>query len=560
MSSRFNNIDLNSDAVPIEQNDIGMFESEAAQTLVDQPMGNNDGDMMKFDISDQTSISELKLGQLGGNVDGGTWVGHEIKGSVESELVLEEKSIENGVKFFVNDLVWAKVRSHPWWPGQIFNPSDASEKARKHQNGNDRLLIGYFGDKSFAWNEESRVKPFHTNFFQMEKQSDLESFQHAVDCSLDEVSRRVQFGLSCLCSPEELSNKIKTQMVVNGGIKEEASIIEGMEDNRSNVDSFAPLKLIQYMKKLAEFPHEGIDRLDFVIAHSQLLAFNSWKGYYDLPEFKTFEAWLDKDEGVQGNGSMKRKGKMDSDVRMLKKEKLTSDLIYENSSNSQKMKDEKTSMSLKSKKQFSRLGESTSPPVIKKSEASKIVSPNEMLSEVRLTAEDPMNNNKTAKCFLGFFSDFRNSFCMERSSDQIIKAKDDDEKEKENEILLFKPMTPSNPEVQGDQQQNSPTALILKFRDMSNVPPVPKLNKIFSKFGPLDESETELMKKSKRAKIIFKRRRDAETAFSSSGKFRIFGPALISYLLTPQKNLTLQKNLTPQKNCPSTKRSKKAAP
>ena len=40
-----------------------------------------------------------------------------------------------------------------------------------------------------------------------------------------------------------------------------------------------------------------------------------------------------------------------------------------------------------------------------------------------------------------------------------------------------------------------------------------------------------MLKKSKRAKVVFRRCVHAETAFSSAGKYSIFGPSLVSYRL-----------------------------
>ena len=100
--------------------------------------------------------------------------------------------IEKEGEFSVSDMVWGKVRSHPWWPGQIFDPSDSSEKAMKHYK-KDCHLVAYFGDRTFAWNEESQLKPFRTHFSSIEKQSTSESFQNAVDCAVDEVTRRAEY-------------------------------------------------------------------------------------------------------------------------------------------------------------------------------------------------------------------------------------------------------------------------------------------------------------------------------------------------------------------------------
>lgn len=94
------------------------------------------------------------------------------------------------------------------------------------------------------------------------------------------------------------------------------------------------------------------------------------------------------------------------------------------------------------------------------------------------------------------------------------------------------------------QLEDSPTALTLKFTDMDSIPTEAKLIKIFSHFGPLKESETEVLAKKHCARVVFKRRSDAETAFSSSGKFEIFGPSLVCYQLnyapSPRKSPSVE--------------------
>lgn len=200
---------------------------------------------------------------------------------------------ENEGEFVVSDLVWGKVRSHPWWPGQIFDPSDSSEKALKHQK-KDCFLVAYFGDRTFAWNEASQLKPFRTHFSHIEKQSNSESFQHAVDCALEEVSRRVEFGLACSCIPKDAYDNIKFQVVENTGIRQESSTRDGV-DRSASADFFEPDKLIEYTKALAHFPSGGSDRLELMIAKAQLLAFYRLKGYCSLPEFQFCGQLLEND-------------------------------------------------------------------------------------------------------------------------------------------------------------------------------------------------------------------------------------------------------------------------
>ncbi|CAI9091000.1 OLC1v1025913C1 [Oldenlandia corymbosa var. corymbosa] len=196
-------------------------------------------------------------------------------------------------EFSITDLVWGKVRSHPWWPGQIFDPADASDKAVKYHK-KDTFLVAYFGDRTFAWNDASLLKPFGPFFSQIEKQSSSEAFQNAVSCALDEVSRRVKLGLSCSCISKDAREKIECQTVENTGIREESSRRYGI-DKSSGATSFDPNKLLHYVRSLAWSPVSLPDRLELVRAHAQLSSFCCFKGYREPPTFEVRDAMLDKD-------------------------------------------------------------------------------------------------------------------------------------------------------------------------------------------------------------------------------------------------------------------------
>ncbi|KAG6600101.1 Serine/threonine-protein kinase ATM, partial [Cucurbita argyrosperma subsp. sororia] len=205
--------------------------------------------------------------------------------SVQLHQAHYELPLENEGDFSVSDLVWGKVRSHPWWPGQIFDPSDSSDKAMKYYK-KDFFLVAYFGDCSFAWNEVSHLKPFRTHFSQEEMQSHSEAFQNAVECALEEVSRRYELGLACSCTPREAYDMIKCQVIENAGIREESSRRYGV-DKSASATSFEPAKFIEYIRDLAKFPADGGDRLDLVIAKAQLTAFYRLKGHCGLPQFQS---------------------------------------------------------------------------------------------------------------------------------------------------------------------------------------------------------------------------------------------------------------------------------
>ncbi|XVF07962.1 hypothetical protein REPUB_Repub06bG0184600 [Reevesia pubescens] len=224
-------------------------------------------------------------------------------------------------EFRVSDLVWGKVRSHPWWPGQIFDRSAATAKAKKYLK-KDCCLIAYYGDQTFAWNEASLIKPFRPHFSRMEKQNNMEEFHYAVDCALDEVSRRLEFGLACSCISEEAYTQVKTQIIVNAGIREESSSIDG-GDRFSSAASFDPFELVETMKALAQSPSYGeVDRLQFTTSRAQLLAFHRWKGYSELPEFQNLCGLLETDAEIPLSEEVKKCSKLiGNDVPSVEVEK-----------------------------------------------------------------------------------------------------------------------------------------------------------------------------------------------------------------------------------------------
>ncbi|KAL3646730.1 hypothetical protein CASFOL_009274 [Castilleja foliolosa] len=528
----------------------------------------------------------------------------------------EHQITEKEGEYCVLDLVWGKVKSHPWWPGQIFPPIAASDKATKHFR-KQSYLIAYFGDRSFAWNEGSNIRPFRMHFSQMEKQSNSDGFCHAVSCALDEVTRRVESGLSCPCLSEEVHDKIKTQVVSNAGILEDKNIIDG-GDHLSGPTSFLPGNLVQFLESAAELPKSITDRLQFTVAKAQLLAFSRWKGQYELPVFEQYIGMLeddvtqvtvkeDRNETKKGEStardgsSQKRKHpSSENDCPATKQKRISalmssSSLILPNV-DEKPIKGVHRSPNLSGnsnprEKRLKRLlpsrpvGDGENNPELKISEESELVeiildeipTSNVILSKLILAAKVPMQGLSVMISEVDFLREFRNLICLEKKptfgnaemdngkqpasletadasglgsegiedsywTDRIIQGYSQKQ-------VLLEPQNPNDTAVQVEEEagikeretvvENQPTALILNFTNLDSIPDVANLNEIFGRYGPLKESETEILRKSKRVKVIFKRRGDAETAFSSTGKYSIFGPSLVSYRLhydpTPHK-------------------------
>ncbi|KAJ1287306.1 hypothetical protein BS78_03G420900 [Paspalum vaginatum] len=190
---------------------------------------------------------------------------------------------EGSRDFAPPELVWGKVRSHPWWPGQVFDAADASEVALQHRKAG-APLVAYFWDRTFAWSDRSALLPFHSNFTRLAAQSTMSSFVSAVDSALQEVRRRVEAGLSCGCSGSSTAIK---QEVQNSGVRQGA--YGAAVDAVYMRGSFHGEAFLDYISALGKKPLAGADLLELAIAKAQLRAFNRSRGRRDLPEFVMFE-------------------------------------------------------------------------------------------------------------------------------------------------------------------------------------------------------------------------------------------------------------------------------
>ncbi|CAI9767449.1 unnamed protein product [Fraxinus pennsylvanica] len=581
---------------------------------------------------------------------------------------------ENEGQLSISDLVWGKVRSHPWWPGQIFDPADASEKAMKYYK-KDCFLVAYFGDRTFAWNDLSVLKPFRSHFSQIEKQSNSEAFQNAVECALEEISRRVELGLACRCLPQAALDKIDVQTVENTGIREESSRRYGV-DRSTKATSFEPTKLLDYVKELAPAASHGADRLDLVIARSQLLAYSHYKGQHTQIEFVFSGELLENDAHTQLSdavddssgkaASHKRKDTPMDSLQPRKKERtfkeIMGDIAYspdgEGESDAKDLSKSVSSSSGRKRKTLDSFADGSDPRVIGhdakvstttsptpkpsfkigeciRRVASQLTAPtlssskgntdqtgidsgpqinehheegstvvpeehsslDEMLSQLKLAAQDPNKGHSYLRSNITFFTGFRSSIALNRrgrkkkaslaadgtgefefddandsywtdrivqnySGEQLLQAREngggqyppvpyDPEKyqnsgrrpnsrKRYSRGNLVKASEESNEYVNKRKQESLPAELVLNFAERDSLPSEINLTRIFKRFGPLMESKTEVDRDSGRAKVIFKNGSDAEVAFSSAAKFNIFGPVLVNYQLVHSPATSVQ--------------------
>ncbi|KAK9067294.1 hypothetical protein SSX86_014620 [Deinandra increscens subsp. villosa] len=193
----------------------------------------------------------------------------------------EEGQEEEDHSFVVGDFVWGKIKSHPWWPGQIYDPSDASDYAATLKR-KGRLLVAYFGDGSFSWCSPSQLKPFIDHFQEMSSQSDSKKFVNAVQKALEDITRLVEAELMCKC---QLVNRNEDAGVVNRGIKEEARVPKG-NTVKVLMDRVEPVEIVSTLKGYATMePGTRVIDLELTVLKSCLSAFYTKKGGYLLADY-----------------------------------------------------------------------------------------------------------------------------------------------------------------------------------------------------------------------------------------------------------------------------------
>ncbi|KAJ4831507.1 hypothetical protein Tsubulata_004739 [Turnera subulata] len=184
--------------------------------------------------------------------------------------------------FGVGDFVWGKIRSHPWWPGRVYDPLDASDYAKRVKH-TDKILVAYFGDRTFAWCHPSQLIPFEENFSEMSSQSHSRSFVNAVEEAVNEVGRLVDLKMTCACVPKDNLIGFGRTLVVNAGIKEGLLVPEAGIDKFST-SLFEPAEFLPTLKHIAQIATIP-NMLEFSVLKNCLSAFYRAKGGCELPKY-----------------------------------------------------------------------------------------------------------------------------------------------------------------------------------------------------------------------------------------------------------------------------------
>ncbi|XP_073049464.1 PWWP domain-containing protein 1-like [Primulina eburnea] len=199
----------------------------------------------------------------------------EDYGSVLSdfdEFAVKDNGGAVGYGYDVGDMVWGKVKSHPWWPGHIYNENYASVPVRKSKR-EGHVLVAFFGDSSYGWFLPAELIPFEQNFAEKSRQTNLRTFLTSVEDAIDELSRRRSLGLACRCRNEFNfgPSASKGDYLVDIGVGDEPGVYSSIQINKAR-DSFQPREMLSFMQQMALKPRNQHLTIEFIRNKATVLA------------------------------------------------------------------------------------------------------------------------------------------------------------------------------------------------------------------------------------------------------------------------------------------------
>ncbi|XP_061338038.1 PWWP domain-containing protein 1 [Gastrolobium bilobum] len=179
---------------------------------------------------------------------------HDFCGSDGKSMLYDE-----GYGFEVGEMVWGKVKSHPWWPGHIYNEAFASSAVRRTKR-EGHVLVAFFGDSSYGWFEPAELIPFDANFAEKSKQLSSRPFLKAVEEAVDEASRRCGLALVCRCRNPPNFRPTNVEGYFSVHVPDYEPGVYSNAQIKIARNSFRPIETLGFLKQLAFAPHGGDHR------------------------------------------------------------------------------------------------------------------------------------------------------------------------------------------------------------------------------------------------------------------------------------------------------------
>ncbi|XP_015061993.1 uncharacterized protein LOC107007748 [Solanum pennellii] len=237
-------------------------ETEGNQTRVNEIKDEEGGSSvksgrMKLEQKGKTALVSSKTDARKGKLE--PYVSeYDLMLSKFDEFAGNVKCWSVGYGFEMGDMVWGKVKSHPWWPGHIFSEAFATPSVRRSKR-EGHILVAFYGDSSYGWFDPDELVHFEPTYAEKSMQTNVKNFIKAVEEGVDEVSRRSALGLVCYCRKTYRLRAVS----INGFFAVDFSDLErnctySASQIKKARESFKPKETRGYVNKLALKPRRKV--------------------------------------------------------------------------------------------------------------------------------------------------------------------------------------------------------------------------------------------------------------------------------------------------------------
>ncbi|XP_047957569.1 PWWP domain-containing protein 3-like [Salvia hispanica] len=173
--------------------------------------------------------------------------------------------------FRAGDLVWAKIKSQPWWPAQVYDPRDASELALKHSR-EGCVLVCFFGEDSCSWCLPVQLVPLVENLDSIWSERPSRSFEKAVHRAFDEIGRLMESKILCRCISLEKRGDLARPVAKNVGVKA-GLLVPEVDFDRLPIPQYEPADIRAKLVRFARTASFG-NVLDLTVLRSWISAYS----------------------------------------------------------------------------------------------------------------------------------------------------------------------------------------------------------------------------------------------------------------------------------------------
>ncbi|XP_043708414.1 uncharacterized protein LOC122657691 isoform X2 [Telopea speciosissima] len=231
--------------------------------------------MMEHETTSGGVIPEVSFGEMGRDAEATVEAIGSDFNSLYSKVDLNyetARALRYGFK--IGDMVWGKVKSHPMWPGQIYNDAFASPSVRRTKR-EGHVLVAFFGDSSYGWFDPEDLVPFEPYYAEKSRQTNSRNFLKAVEEAVDEASRRNALGLACYCRSPFNFRRTSVQgyfaVDVDGY---EPGGVYSVKQVKMARDNFQPASMLSFILQTALMPRSSEPKgIDWVKDKATVLAY-----------------------------------------------------------------------------------------------------------------------------------------------------------------------------------------------------------------------------------------------------------------------------------------------